>query len=116
MTTILLGVSRARVTDKGHFLLQNSSDVFELDVPEDGSEFLARVWMMADGLEVLNLPLTMMLVLTLVYQAQMAIEGALCSMCDSRLATRPDGLCAQCGKLKDDLAKTPPKPSKPPKK
>lgn len=41
----------------------------------------------------------------------------LCSGCDSTAATRPDGLCDQCGRLKDDMAKPPPpKPPKPPKK
>ncbi len=30
-------------------------------------------------------------------------RAPLCAWCNSRLATRADGLCSQCGKLADDL-------------
>lgn len=58
MAIIRLGITRALVTEDGTRQLQRPSDVWEIDVPDDGSEFLASVWMDADGMEVLRLPLT----------------------------------------------------------
>lgn len=57
---ILLGISRTLVTDDGHTMQQQrSADMWEIEVPDDGSQFLSRIWMMADGMNVLSLPLTM---------------------------------------------------------
>lgn len=56
---ILLGVGRYLVDEQGTRMLQRNEDMLEIAVPDDGTEFLRSVWMIADGLEVLNLPLTM---------------------------------------------------------
>jgi len=58
---ILLGVSRYLVTDAGTMMLQKSEDQLEIEVPDNGSEFLRSIWMMdlATGEELLQLPLSM---------------------------------------------------------
>jgi hypothetical protein len=55
---ILLGITRKCVGDKRTWQEQRAADMWEIEVPDDGSEFLHRIWMIADGLEVLSLPLT----------------------------------------------------------
>ena len=55
---ILLGISRTVVGDNATWQEQRTEDTWEVEVPDDGREFLRRIWMMADGLEVLSLPLT----------------------------------------------------------
>ena len=55
---ILLGISRTLVDERGTRQCQRSDDEFEIEVPDDGSEFLSHVWMVAGGEEVLRLPLT----------------------------------------------------------
>lgn len=54
----IIGVNRYQVTEEGTRMVQYAADQFEIDVPEDGSEFLASIHMVAVGVgEVLNLPL-----------------------------------------------------------
>lgn len=63
MTKIRVGVMRALPVDGNPFairMLQRSDDVMDVDVPDDGSEFLARIWVMTDdGQELMSLPMTM---------------------------------------------------------
>jgi hypothetical protein len=62
---IVIGLARTIVYEDGCTMQsQRSADTWEVEVPDDGSEFLSSIWMVADGLEVLRLPLTMGSVLT----------------------------------------------------
>lgn len=54
-----IGVGRTLVDEHGIMQCQRSGDMWTIEVPDDGTEFLSRIWMMADGLVVLSLPLTL---------------------------------------------------------
>lgn len=56
---ILIGITRRVVGDNVTWLEQRSADTWEVEVPDDGREFLSSIWMMTDGFEVLRLPLSM---------------------------------------------------------
>ena len=55
----IIGVGRTAIDPAGNVRrIQYAADSLEVDVPDDGSEFLSSIWMIADGLHVLSLPLT----------------------------------------------------------
>lgn len=56
---LLLGINRRCIGSDGTWLVQRPEDTWEIEIPDDGSEFLSSIWMMADGLEVMRLPFTM---------------------------------------------------------
>ena len=56
-----LGVGRTFVYEDGSTMrVQHATDVLELDVPDDGSEFVSTIWLRApDGSILLQLPLAL---------------------------------------------------------
>lgn len=57
---IILGVGRSLVMDDSGstFQLQRREDIFRIKAPRP-DEFLSRIWLIADGLPLLDLPLFM---------------------------------------------------------
>lgn len=58
---LLLGITRTRVSYVGETILtqqvQNGKDIFEIELPDDDSEYISMIWMNADGKDLLRLPL-----------------------------------------------------------
>jgi hypothetical protein len=61
---ILLGITRTNVEtipDSPFSMrtqtVQHSKDMWEIELADDGSEYISRLWASVDGLEILNLPL-----------------------------------------------------------
>jgi hypothetical protein len=61
---ILLGITRTNVEtvpDSPFWIrtqtVQHSKDMWEIELADDGSEYISRLWASVDGLEILNLPL-----------------------------------------------------------
>lgn len=54
----IVGIERMEITDTTQRLVQRHIDMLEIDVPEDGSEFLHAIWLMVDGMEVMRFPIS----------------------------------------------------------
>lgn len=54
-----LGVSRSQVADDGTVIhVLRGDDVMEIEIPEDGSEFISTLWLSTnDGVMLLRLPM-----------------------------------------------------------
>lgn len=58
---LLLGITRTQVSYIGDTIItqqvQHAKDIFEIELPDDDSEYISTIWMNADGKDLLRLPL-----------------------------------------------------------